>query len=39
MRLQIPWTPVFTGETNGVGFFHSFGRMKGDFKIEEARNG
>src|SRR4030042_726823 len=27
--LQMLWTPVYTGETNTVGFFHSFPPAKG----------
>jgi hypothetical protein len=29
MGLQILWTPVFTGETNTVRFFHTFPPTKG----------
>jgi hypothetical protein len=29
-RLEISWTPVFTGETNRRRFFHSFPFSKGE---------
>jgi len=28
-RQKVIWTPVYTGETNTVGFFHSFPPAKG----------